>query len=99
MPFEQFIPRPLKPRSVWADAPASSGVYGISNSREWLYIGETDDIRASLLGHLQESDSALMKKCPTGFVFELCGPGRRMVRRKRLITEYEPLFWHSAISM
>jgi hypothetical protein len=53
MPFDQFIPRPLTPVAVHTYAPTESGVYGISNAREWIYIGETDDIQNALLGHLQ----------------------------------------------
>ena len=47
MPFEQFTPRSRTP--VRANAPAASGIYGASNAREWIYIGETDNIQASRL--------------------------------------------------
>lgn len=90
MPFDQFIPRSLSAASVRTNAPAASGVYGISNAREWIYIGETDDIQASLLDHLQEADSAVMKRRPTGFVFEMCSSAGRPARRDRLVFEYEP---------
>ncbi len=90
MPFNYFTPRSLTPASVRANAPAASGLYGISNAREWLYIGETDNIQASLLNHLQQTDSALMKKLPTGFVFEVCDPAERRTRQDRLVFEYEP---------
>lgn len=49
MPFEQFTPRSFTPVSVRANAPTASGIYGISNAREWIFIGETDNIQASLL--------------------------------------------------
>lgn len=62
----------------------------MSNAREWIYIGESDDIQAALLSHLQETDSALMKKQPTGFVFEVCDPAGRPARQDRLVFEYEP---------
>ena len=71
MPIEQFTPRSFTAVSVRANAPAASSIYGISNAREWIYIGETDNIQASLLNELQQSDSALLKRYPTGFVFEL----------------------------
>ncbi len=90
MPFEQFIPRSLTATSVRAYAPGASGIYGISNAREWIYIGETDDIQASLLHHLLESDSTLMRKRPTGFVFEVCDAAGRLARQDRLVFEYEP---------
>ena len=90
MPFDHFLPRTLTVWSVRANAPAASGIYGVTNAREWIYIGQTDNIQASLLTHLHESDSALMKKQPTGFVYELCDPGGRSARQDRLVFEYEP---------
>ena len=71
-------------------ASATSGVYGISNAREWIYIGETDNIQGTLLTHLQEPDTSLMKRQPTGFVFEVCDRERRPTRQDRLVLEYEP---------
>jgi hypothetical protein len=91
MPFEQFTPKSFTLVSVRANAPAASGIYGISNAREWIYIGESDNIQASLLHDLQKSDSALLKRVPTGFVFELCNAGDRRSRQDRLILEYEPV--------
>lgn len=91
MPFEQFTPRSFTPISVRANAPAASGIYGISNAREWIFIGATDNIQASLLRNLQLGDSALLKRFPTGFVFELCDAADRRARQDRLILEYEPV--------
>src|SRR6266704_1351761 len=90
MPFEQLIPRPLNLIDVHAYAPATSGVYGISNAREWIYIGETDNIQGALLDHLQQLGTSLMKRQPTGFVFEVCDGLRRQDRQDRLVLEYEP---------
>jgi hypothetical protein len=90
MPFDQFIPRRLTPVAVHAYAPTESGVYGISNAREWIYIGETDNIQGALLNHLQGSDTPVTKREPTGFVWEVCDPARRPARQDRLVLEYEP---------
>ena len=90
MPFDRPTPRSLTPTSVRANAPAASGIYGISNAREWIYIGETDNIQAALLGYLQELDTSLMKRQPTGFVFEVCDRAGRPARQDRLVLEYEP---------
>jgi|SRR5579871_1722296 len=90
MPFDQFTPRPLTERAVHTYAPAVSGVYGISNAREWIYIGETENLRGTLLTHLQESDTSLMRRHPTGFVFEVCEREQRPARQDRLVLEYEP---------
>lgn len=91
MPFEQFTPRSFTPVSVRTNAPTASGIYGISNAREWIFIGETDNIQASLLHDLQQGNSALLKRFPTGFVFELCDAADRPARQDRLILEYEPV--------
>ena len=89
MPFEQFTPRSFTPTSVRANAPTASGIYGISIAREWIYIEATDNIQASLLRALQQSDSAILKRYPIGFGFELCDPIERLARHNRLILEYE----------
>ena len=90
MPFDQLIPRPLSLVAVHAYAPTTSGVYGISNAREWIYIGETDDIQGALMEHLRDSTAPAMRMQPTGFVFEVCERARRPARQDRLVLEYEP---------
>jgi hypothetical protein len=90
MPFSQFTPRNFTPDAVHMYAPLTSGVYGISNAREWIYIGETDNIQSSLLTHLQDVNTSLMKREPTGFVFEICDQARRSSRQDRLVFEYGP---------
>ena len=67
-----------------------SGVYGISNAKEWIYIRDTDNIQESLLAHFEEENTILRSKRPTGFVFELCDRSRRPGRQDRLINEYQP---------
>lgn len=91
MPFEQFTPRSFTAVSVRANAPAAPGLYGLANAQEWIYIGETENIQATLLQALRQSDSAVQKRFPTGFVFELCGSPERRDRHNRLILEYEPV--------
>jgi len=90
MPFNQFTPRNFTSDAVQMYAPVVSGVYGISNAREWIYIVETDNIQSSLLDHLHETNTTLMKREPTGFVFEVCDQARRASRQDRLVTEYGP---------
>ena len=91
MPFDRFTPRSFTHVSVRANAPAASGIYGVSNSHEWIYIGASDNIQDSLLNELRQRDSALQERRPTGFVFELCGPAERLARQERLILEYQPV--------
>ena len=90
MPFDQHVPRAFTQTGVRMFAPIASGVYGLSNAREWVYIGETDDIRGALIAHLADSRGSLMTRNPTGFVFEVCERPHRAARQDRLILEYEP---------
>ena len=77
--------------SVQRNAPALSGVYGLSNAREWILVGETDNIKAALLEHLQETHTPLLERVPTGFLYEVCFSYNRLARKERLIQEYQPV--------
>ena len=85
MPFTQFIALPFSSRIVEAHAPVASGIYRISNAREWIYIGETENIQRARFHHLQYRGTSLVKRQPTGFVFELCDGARRPARQDRLV--------------
>lgn len=91
MPFDQRIPHPLTTQGVQCYAPTAAGVYGMTNAREWVYIGQADDIRGALLEHLRVLDTAVLKWEPTGFVFEVCGGQQRQARQSALILEYVPI--------
>lgn len=91
MPFDRFVPCSFSLVSVQRNAPALSGVYGLSNAREWIFVGETDNIKAKLLEHLQEPHTRLLALAPTGFVFEVCAAYDRLGRQQRLIREYQPV--------
>jgi hypothetical protein len=90
MPFMSSFPRSFTELSVREHAPALSGVYGIANAREWIYIGVSDNIQDALLEHLQETSTLLVMRQPTGFVYETCDRAGRLARQDRLIFEYEP---------
>ena len=49
MPFDQLIPRPFTSTAVLMYVPVVSGIYGISNAREWIYIGVADNLQGALL--------------------------------------------------
>jgi hypothetical protein len=76
--------------TIEREAPEASGVYGISNSQGWIYIAETENIRASLMGHLADC-AANSQDPPAGFSFELSPAYSRTARRDRLIAELTPL--------
>jgi hypothetical protein len=91
MAFEQRIPHPLTENAVQRYAPALPGIYGMSNAREWVYIGQSENIQGALLDHLRVLDTAILKWEPTGFVFEACTGEQRHVRQSSLILEYAPI--------
>jgi hypothetical protein len=85
-----MVPHTLSASGIRIYAPFASGVYGISNASEWIFIGEADNIQVALQHHLLDVDTSIMKRQPTGFVFEVCGPDARVARQNRLSSEYEP---------
>jgi hypothetical protein len=89
VPFESRFARAFTAVNIERDAPAASGVYGISNSKNWIFIDETENIRDSLMEYLANS-SAPSADQPSGFSFELSPSYSRTARRDRLITELAP---------
>ena len=94
MPFERPFPRPFTVGSIREHAPALPGVYGLSNAREWLYIGESENIQHALLERIVSSGSTSPIQRPTGFVFEVCDRARQAVRLTSLMLEYKPAEQH-----
>lgn len=90
MPFAEFAGRSFTVASVQKNAPESPGVYGLSNAREWLFVGQGNNIRAHLLDHLKEVGTVLSTQSPTGFTFELCSASQRMGRHDALVRELAP---------
>jgi len=91
MPFENHGNRSFTMNSVDKNAPASSGVYGLSNARQWIYVGETDNIQAELLRHLEYPDALLREHAPSGFTYELSSVENRVERQNRLVAEFAPI--------
>lgn len=90
MPFESCFARAFTALTIEREAPAASGVFGISNSERWIFIEETENIRASLMEYLANS-SGRSTDLPSGFSFELSPSYSRTARRDRLIAELDPL--------
>jgi hypothetical protein len=91
MPFSPPMPRSFTAASVRANAPVLPGVYGISNAREWIYIGQADNIQAALLNHLRGVETPVLDRQPTGFIFEVCELALQPGRLDRLVREYNPV--------
>jgi hypothetical protein len=88
--FAQCAARSLTVVSIRNNAPEASGVYGLCNNREWVFIGESANIRASLLQVLAESAGAVQSREPTGFTFEVCSALSRGARQNALIKQFRP---------
>ena len=91
MPFQAITPHRFSAASVRVYAPSAPGVYGLSNSSQWIFIGSTEDIQSTLLGYFDEPDRGIMRYAPVGFVFEVCWPQDQGSRVRRLVKEYSPV--------
>lgn len=96
MPFAPFAARSFTAVSIQKNAPEASGVYGLFNHRECLFVGQSSNIRAQLLTELREGAEELRAEKPTGFTVELCFSGDRALRLQRLTRELEPRFRSSS---
>ena len=64
-------------RAVLDKAPKASGVYSIFTPRQWVYVGESDDLQQSLFKHLNEPGSCLRRFNPLSFSYRLRAPADR----------------------
>ena len=69
-------------------APEAPGIYGLYNAL-WIYIGQANDRRAQMLGHLYGDNPCIVHYQPSGF--ELVSPQGRRRRSEELIRQREPL--------
>lgn len=90
MPFAQLVPRAFHERGIGMYAPATPGVIGISNAREWLVVAQTGNIREALYECLRGGMTGLTQAAPTGYVFEMCEWGGVDRREAQLKAEYKP---------
>jgi len=93
MPFNSAIGFDFTEKGIATYAPRESGVYGIYNSGEWIYIGEAKDMEARLYEHLRkQSDQSarIWRRDPTSYIFERCDAKSRTAREAELIRELLP---------
>jgi hypothetical protein len=91
MPFENHGNRSFTPSSIGKNAPRASGVYGLADANQWIYVGETEDIQGELLNHLRNPREFLRDHPPSGFTFELSTAGQRVGRQNQLVLELGPI--------
>lgn len=77
--------------AITTHAPAGSGVYGLYSAQQWIYIGESHDIRSRLLQHLRGDNECITRLNPASFVFELAPVHQLVARQIALIREFRPV--------
>jgi hypothetical protein len=77
-------------QAVEDEAPSASGVYTIYTPQHWVYVGESDDIRRSLFGLLNEPSACMRRFGTLSFSFELVPPADRTARHRVLVAELKP---------
>lgn len=82
---------PFTVSGIIANAPNNSGVYALYNARTWVYVGESGDIQARLLQHVNENGTCIKHQGATNFVYELCDAANRVRRQDQLILSLGPL--------
>jgi hypothetical protein len=91
MPFENHGNRAFTAMAIDKNAPAASGVYGISNARQWIYVGETANIQAELRKLLQNPNPLLRDHIASGYTYELSSAEHRIERQSQLVRELQPV--------
>ena len=93
MSFQGTFPRTFSAASILVHAPTASGVYGISNGRQWLVIQAAVNIQSDLLAYATGAGMiGLSEFKPTGFTYEICDASRREWRRDALVKQYLPVY-------
>ena len=77
-------------QSIIQNAPTKAGIFAIFSWDQCLFVGESEDICASLLEIFYEANPCLTRKNLTHFTFELATPETRVGRLKERIRELEP---------
>jgi hypothetical protein len=93
MPFKSDAGHEFSETGIAGYAPAASGVYGIYNGTQRIYIDEAQDIKAYLYANLRgESNQSahIMPQRPAYFILEKCDPQSRLARKLELIKEHRP---------
>lgn len=77
-------------RAVQDKAPNKSGVYTIYTSQQWLYVGESEDVKESLFRHLNEASACMARLGPLSFSFEVVPAAARLGRQQALVAALAP---------
>jgi hypothetical protein len=76
--------------SIVRNAPEQSGIYALYHRATWVYIGETENIRAQLLQHLEGDVTCVAVYPALAFSYVLAPPAIRAWRQDELVREFHP---------
>jgi hypothetical protein len=76
--------------SVVLNAPDQSGVYALHYQATWVYVGESANIRAQLLQHLNGDNACITVYPHLSFSYELIHEAVRAWRQDEVIKEFRP---------
>ncbi len=76
--------------SILLHAPARPGIYLLQTSARCIYIGESENIRKSLLAHLHGDLPWITVWSPSRFSFELCPDASRTELKNHLVARLQP---------
>jgi excinuclease UvrABC nuclease subunit len=83
---------PFDYATILASAPAQSGDYALYNHTFWIYVGESGNIRARVLQHLNGDNACITRNAPTGFQYEpVAEQAQRVARQNQLIVALKPV--------
>lgn len=90
MGFTEQDPRPFTKEDVESLDANQNGVYGLHHTKDWVYVGKSEDIRGRLLDHLNGDNPCITNDSPTHWVAESVN-GDPSDREKELILELDPI--------
>jgi hypothetical protein len=76
--------------SILGNAPEQSGVYALHSDTTWVYVGESANIRAHLLEHLNGSNVCVNLYPRLYFSYELIAEPVRAWRHDQVLREFRP---------
>lgn len=77
--------------SIMGNAVNASGVYALFTPQAWIYFGESGDIGARLLEHLNGDNPCITRNAPTGFQYALYPANQRVARQNQMIVDFGPI--------
>jgi predicted GIY-YIG superfamily endonuclease len=93
MPFPEQPDQEFTEERILRLPEGESGVYGIFNAARWIYIEQTQDLRARLLEHVRMQSAEYVRilgERPTGWCAEFAAAPQIDYREAALIREFQP---------